>query len=142
MQPFGVEALIFVLKVRILRLLFLWHKEKTRTNTGSLREGAVAERLRESTRLIFFCCFRFWRKMRDFQISRTLSYHRKSKTKSRICKRKYKKSKGTKPRLSAAFQSRGLLPSRLRVTPSSRRKATVDALRCRRRKMCGFFLGG
>ncbi len=45
-------------------------------------------------------------------------------------KKRPKISEDAKPRLSADFPSRRLLSSRLRVTPSSRRKATVDALRC------------
>ncbi len=42
--------------------------------------------------------------------------------------------KRQKLQLSAIFQSRRLLPSRSRVTPSSRRKVHGDALRCRKRK--------
>ena len=48
--------------------------------------------------------------------------------------------KQAKPRLSAVFQSRRLLPSRLRVPPSSRRKAYSDLLLCRRRKVCRFWV--
>ncbi|HAB00706.1 MAG TPA: hypothetical protein DCE08_04360 [Ruminococcaceae bacterium] len=48
-----------------------------------------------------------------------------------------KVTESTKQYLSATFQSRGLLSSRSRVTPSSRRKATVDALRRHKRKTGG-----
>ena len=43
---------------------------------------------------------------------------------------------GAEKENSAAFQSRGLLPSRSRVTPSSRRKAHGDKLHCRRFSSC------
>ena len=46
-----------VLKTWILRLLSLQHREKESTATGSLREGAGAERLKEKAQLLFFCFF-------------------------------------------------------------------------------------
>ena len=47
---------------------------------------------------------------------------------------------GAEKENSAAFQFRRLLPSRSRVTPSSRRKAHGEKLRCHRRKMCKLLL--
>ena len=46
---------------------------------------------------------------------------------------------GAKKEKCAAFPSRGLLPSRFCVTPSSRRKATVEKLRCRRKENVQIF---
>ena len=43
-------------------------------------------------------------------------------------------------RFFAAFLSRVLLPSRLRVPPSSQRKAHSDQLHCHRSKVCRFLL--
>ena len=45
-----------------------------------------------------------------------------------------------KKKKCADFQSRSLLPSRLRVPPSSRRKAHGNALRCHKRTVCRFWV--
>ena len=94
------------------------YKEKTRTNIGSLREGAVAKRLRENARLAFSFFFRF-----DENLQAVFSLNLNLSPKVRNNKIKSEIHGQAKPRLSAVFQSRWLLPSRLRVPPSSRRKA-------------------
>ncbi len=81
-----------------------------------------------------FLLFSVLAKVRDrhFLKLKTITESLKQKIRFRIHRR-------ANPRLSATFQSRGLLPSRSRVTPSSRRKATVEELRHHRFSSCQIY---
>ena len=88
-------------------------------------------RLKESARLAFSFFFRF-----DENLQAVFSLNLNLSPKVRNNKIKSEIHGQTKQKVSADFSFRWLLPSRLRVPPSSRRKATVDALHCNKKQKC------